>query len=106
MGGDELAQVRAAHDRARRRLERHHRGAAHAAVERQLADVFAGAVGGDDDLLAFGVGRVDLDAAAQDDVERVDRSPSLMRTACAGYERNPALARDLAQQRVVERRRR
>ena len=41
--GDELASS-PAHDRARGGLERHHRGAAHAAVEGELADVFAGAL--------------------------------------------------------------
>ena len=52
MGEDELAELRAADDRAGRRLHGDDRRRARRAVERHLADVFAGTVEVDHDLPA------------------------------------------------------
>ena len=67
----ELAQVGAGDHHAGGRLQCHHRGAAHPAVESDLADVLARAVGVEDHLLAGLVRGVHLDPAGQQDEERV-----------------------------------
>ncbi len=68
--GEEGGQLRRLDDAARRRLERLHRRRARRAVERQLADVLARAVLGEDDVATLRRARVGAQAPFDDDVER------------------------------------
>src|SRR5437763_1588967 len=68
--GEERGQLRRLHDAAGRRLDRLHRRRARRAVERKLADVFAGPVLREDDVAPLRRARIGAQLPGQDDVER------------------------------------
>src|SRR4029079_8461012 len=103
MREDEITKLCAIDDGTHRRLDGHHRRRAWLTVERHLADVFAGAVKIDDEFAARLVARIHLDAAGQDDEQRIADIAFVDEHRVAREGPHDAGRRDVAQHFIVQR---
>src|SRR5262245_44338660 len=102
MRAEKTAKLVPGDDREARRLQRHHRGGARAAVERYLSEVLARALRAENDVLAFLVAHVELHAAGDDDVQRVGLIAFADDDRIPGKTLDDALGGQLAQLTLAE----